>query len=128
MSTRRWIALTSVLVVVAVLLGPTLTSYISQRRQIGELRDQVSSQRQNVQALEKERALWNDDEYVEQQARERLKFVKVGDTAYTVIDADPGLDDPAPEGEMARRTGDGPWYGRLWESMRIADDPQRGAP
>ena len=42
-----------------------------------------------VEELQKEQARWSDNAYVEQQARERLKFVKIGDRSYTVIDGDP---------------------------------------
>lgn len=127
MSTRRAIVLGSVLVFVAVLLGPTLMSYVSQQHQISALRDQVQNQKVDVQALEKEQKLWQNDEYVEQQARERLKFVKVGEKAYTVIDADPSLDSTDPLTSVSRRSGNGPWYGRLWESVKVADNPQEAA-
>ena len=70
--------------------------------------------------LQKEQARWNDDAYVVQQARERLKFVKVGDRSYTVIDGEPAK--PPIEGVAApAASSDHPWYGQLWESVRAAD-------
>ena len=117
---RRWVALASVLFLLAVMLVPTAKSYLDQRSRIGELRAEVAQQEQDVKTLERERELWATDEYVEAQARQRLKFVKVGDRAYTVIDADPEADvDP----ETGAATGDltGPWYERLGDSLAAAD-------
>ena len=62
-------------------------------------------------------ALWKDPAYIEVQARERLKFVRVGDRAYTVIDPSAG-DASAPAAErpvvaapMANAAS--PWYGKV---------------
>lgn len=127
MTPRRWIALVSVLVVLGVLIGPTLMSYLSQRAAISRLQTQVAQQKQDVAALEREQQLWQDDQYVEQQARQRLKFVKVGEKAYTVIDADPSLDHSGDAGRLSAGRSGGPWYGQLWESIKAADNPQQAA-
>ncbi|MCC5768954.1 septum formation initiator family protein, partial [Klebsiella pneumoniae] len=96
-------------------------SYLDQRSRIGELRAEVAAQERDVAALKREKELWATDEYVEAQARQRLKFVKVGDRAYTVIDADPEAAEIDPEAGAA--TGDltGPWYERLGDSLAAAD-------
>lgn len=127
MSPRRWIALGSVLVMLAVLIGPTLKSYISQRAAIAHLQSQIVQQKQDVAAMQKEQQLWQSPEYVEQQARERLKFVKVGEKAYTVIDANPSLDQQNGTAQLSSGGGSGPWYGQLWSSVKAADNPQRAA-
>ena len=82
----RIVVLASIAVLLAVTLVPTLRSYLRQQGQINALRDQVAAQRVDVTTLQKEQARWNDEAYVVQQARERLKFVKVGEKSYTVID------------------------------------------
>lgn len=116
--------LASIFVMLAVTLVPTVRSTLSQRRQINDLRSQVAQQGQTVTALRQQERQWSDPAYVEQQARERLKFVRVGETSYTVIDAEPA---PAATGgpKMATptqsSTANSPWYGQLWQSMVIAD-------
>ena len=66
--------------------------------------------------------------FIEQQARERLKFVRVGETSYTVIDPQTP---PATSGDLkiaapaTASTFAGPWYGQLWQSMVIADVPAK---
>ncbi len=128
MTPVRWLALASVVVVLGVLLGPTLRSYVAQRGDIAKMQATVAGERSRVAQLEKEERLWQDDQYVEQQARKRLKFVKVGEKSYTVIDADPSLDtDPTPS-PLTTPDPHQPWYSQVWESARIADNPQKAAP
>ena len=120
--------LASIFVILAVTLIPTLRSTLNQRSQINELRSQLDQKRQTVAALQQEQKQWTDPAYVEQQARERLTFVRVGETSYTVIDADvapveaPGPNMAAPS---QTSTANSPWYGKLWQSMVIADAPAK---
>lgn len=131
-SLKRVLVLASILVLLAITLVPTLRSYLRQQGEIAALRDRVAAQRLTVEELQKEQARWKDNAYVEQQARERLKFVKVGDRSYTVIDGDPV--EPTTPGVVSAPSSsdDHPWYGRLWESARLADaraaSPQPAAP
>lgn len=106
-----------------VLLGSTVAAWVGQRGDIAALREQVATQEQDVASLQAEQERWRDPAYVEQQARQRLKFVKPGEKSYTILDADPstgapdGLADPtAPESTL-------PWFTTVWESARTADAP-----
>lgn len=117
----RAVVLASIVVLLAVTLVPTLRSYLRQQGEIDALRGQVSSQRTQVAELQKEQARWNDSAYVVQQARERLKFVKVGEKSYTVIDGKPSAT-ALPRVASAPAASSGhPWYGQLWDSVRAAD-------
>ena len=123
-SAARWIGGLSVLIMLSFLLGPTLKTYIDQRRAIADLQEQVTAQRADVAAKEQEKKLWADDTYVVQQARQRLKFVKVGEQAYEIIDletAAPAATDPARPQAASRHA----WYGQVWESIKVADNPQQ---
>ena len=114
----------------AVTLIPTLRSTLNQQGEINAIRDQLGQQRETVAAMQQEQRQWSDPVFLEQQARERLKFVRVGETSYTVIDAqtapansgDPKIAAPATVPTFA-----GPWYGQLWQSMVIADAPAKAA-
>ena len=72
-----------------VLLGSTVAAYVNQRGDIAALQDKVAPQQHDVAALQAEQEQWRDPAYVEQQARQRLKFVKPGERSYTVLDAEP---------------------------------------
>jgi len=126
----RGAILLGILVMLAVTIVPTLRSLVQQRGDASAMHDKVAEQRETVQQLEREAALWKDPAYIEVQARERLKFVRVGDRAYTVIDPSTG-DASAPASErpvvaapMANAAS--PWYGKVWQSIQIADRPTAG--
>ncbi|GAB3078203.1 FtsB family cell division protein [Phycicoccus sp. Root563] len=117
----RGVVLATILVLLAVTLVPTLRSYLRQQGEIDALNEGVGQQRTEVTALQKEQARWNDDVYVVQQARERLKFVKVGEKSYTVIDGKPSAKALPGVAKAPAASSDHPWYGQLWESVRVAD-------
>lgn len=117
----RLVVLASIAVLLAVTLVPTLRSYLRQQGEIDSLRRDVTAQRADVAALQKEQARWNDDAYVMQQARERLKFVKVGEKSYTVIDGKPAAKTVPGVASAPAASSDHPWYGQLWESVQVAD-------
>lgn len=127
-SRRRWAILGLILVILAVTLVPTARSLARQRAEIAALREKVAAQQVDVEALRLENTRWQDPAYVEQQARERLKFVKPGDRSYTVLDpAETQRKTPSGATVAAPKVGaDVPWYGQLWQSARLADQPTAG--
>lgn len=122
MTTRRWVVLTSLTVLLAVMLVPTGKSWYDQRQRVAALHEQVAAQEANVKNLERQRELWGTDEYVEAQARKRLKFVKPGERTYTVIDPSP-TPDVDPETGAVQAPATQPWYEQVVSSMDAADDP-----
>ncbi|XVX19497.1 FtsB family cell division protein [Actinomycetota bacterium] len=119
-TTRRLLALLGVFLMLLMLVVPTLRSYLRQQGEIDALRTQIAQQEKSVAALEREKQLWQDPAYVEQQIRQRLKFAKPGERSYTVLDADPAQGESGTIAEVPV-VGDRSWYGQLWESTRIAD-------
>jgi len=125
---RRTAVLSVIFVMLAVTLIPTLRSTLNQQSEINALRDHLGQQRETVAAMQQEQRQWSDPVFLEQQARERLKFVRVGETSYTVIDPQTP---PATSGDLkiaasaTASTFAGPWYGQLWQSMVIADVPAK---
>ena len=118
------------LLILAITLLPALRSTFSQQSQINGLRDRIALQRETVAALQREQQQWNDPAYVEQQARERLKLVRVGEKSFTVIDgaSAPDLSGGAQIAAPAKTSAaDIPWYGTLWQSMVLADSPANAA-
>ena len=116
--------LLSIAVFLAVLLGSTVAAWFHQRSEIAALRDQVAAQEQDVADLRAERERWSDPAYVEQQARQRLKFVRPGERSYTVLDPVPesGTDEIA-AADVVQPRANLPWFETVWESARTADAP-----
>lgn len=117
----RYAALCATVLLVAVLLAPTLHAWFDQRSAIGDLESKVAAQRADVSRLQEEQKRWQDEAFVEQQARARLMFVKPGEKSYIVLDA------TKPRGIKGMADGTTsthvPWYGTLWSSLRAADEP-----
>lgn len=116
----------------AVTLVPTLRSVLAQRGDTAALQESIAAQREGVSSLERQAVLWKDPDYIEVQARHRLKFVRIGDRAYTVVD--PTRDalkqatSQAPVVSAPLANDASPWYGKLWQSVQIADRPAAGLP
>ena len=105
---------------------------LTQRGDTAALQETIAAQRETVSGLERQAALWKDPDYIELQARERLKFVRIGDRAYTVVDptrdAQKQAAAPAPVVSAPLANDAAPWYGKLWQSVQIADRPAAGLP
>lgn len=123
MTTRRWVALASLVALLLIMLVPTGKSYYDQRQRLSELNDKVATQEDNVSELEREKDLWETDAYVEAQARKRLKFVKPGERTYTVVDPDATSPQVDPETGTVEGKNTQPWYEQMASSVETADDP-----
>ncbi|QIM21689.1 septum formation initiator family protein [Phycicoccus sp. HDW14] len=122
---RRGVVLAAIGVFITVLLASSVAAWVHQRGQIAALREKVASQEADVAGLRAERERWNDPAYVEQQARQRLKFVRPGERSYTVLDPQPASPDtPTIAGPGADEPASTlPWYSTVWQSVRTADAP-----
>lgn len=120
---RRLAVLGLIVVVLAIMLVPTVRRYLDQRAQIAALREHIATKQQTVDELARERAIWNDPAYIEAQARERLHFVKPGETGYTLTtrqDDEVAARDAQVVGVDAAAASL-PWYGKVWGSLEAAD-------
>ena len=118
--TGRAAMLAVVVCMLAISLAYPLREYLAQRGDLSDYRTQVAEQRGRVAALEDARDRWKDRAYVEAQARERLRYVMPGETAYVVLEADEA---PAPDGVIVQAPDDGeraPWFSDLWRSVEAA--------
>jgi cell division protein FtsB len=142
MFTVRAMVLFVVLLLAFVLLFPTVRAYLAQEAENRELAQEVADARLRTDELGAELERWDDEAYVVAQARERLAFVRPGETAYRVVDPEIVPDPtepvvpPAGSGPALAPTGTTtPWYTTIWESARVAgeadvvrDVPQEPAP
>lgn len=117
----------------ALFLTPTLRGYLDQRAAISRAEQQVAAEQDRIAGIEAELERWEDDAFVEQQARERLRFVKPGEVAFSVLD-DTGEELSEPLSGMTPVTEDvhanRPWYGQVWESVITANEgiPEQESP
>lgn len=123
--TGRAVVLAVALASVMLALALPFKVFVGQRHAIGRLEQQTAAQQARVDALKAQQRTWQDPAFVAAQARERLHFVKPGETAYIV------LGEPAPAASAApgdapstpRPASRDPWYTELWHSVQAADAP-----
>ena len=113
--------LTVVVIIAAALLltlALPLREFLSQRALISELEASTAAASERVAALETEAQRWDDEEYVEQQARQRFHLQSPGETGYVVVDP--------PVGESVRTPllqeveDNSAWYERALKSVQRA--------
>lgn len=73
-------------VLAALVLVPTIGTYIDQRQQVAALQETVRLTEAEVAALETEREQWSDPAFITAQARERLYYVNPGEVVYLIDD------------------------------------------
>lgn len=79
------VLIVALVVVGGLIVSPTLTTYVTQQRELAELRESVRLQNEQVTKADEERAKWLDPAYVRSQARGRLFYVMPGETQLSVI-------------------------------------------
>lgn len=109
----------ALIVFLAVLITPTLHNYLQRKSRIDQLQGQVAAQRKDVAAKKAALKKWDDPDYVREQARKRLGFVKPGEARTVIVDKDGTPHE-------TKTTGNGvsvklPWYGKIWQSTVNAD-------
>ena len=112
-SPRRAAVLAVVVGAMALSVAVPLRNYVSQRSELATVHEQQQIRADQVVELERRRALLADPRHIEAQARERLRYVRPGETPYVVqLPAPPPGPSPGGAGNS-----DGPWFKRLWESI-----------
>lgn len=131
--TTRAVALAVVLLILTISYASSLRVYFSQRHDIAEKKAEIARSKHHVRQLHDEIDRWDDDKYVRIQARERLGWVKPGETGYRVVgsDGDPvtktvGLAEHSDSGSADKHQAS--WYHKLWGSMKHADRPPKRDP
>jgi len=129
--TLRGLGLFVVVLVAFIVLAPTLRHAVEQQEQLRELSADIEAAEERTAALELELEQWQDETFVQAQARDRLGYVMPGEQTFRVVDPETVVGTDA-EAEL-EATGvpgmeDAPWYLALWESVSMAGQAVPGAP
>ncbi|WP_241228116.1 septum formation initiator family protein [Actinobaculum sp. 352] len=113
-------------VLAVIIVTPTLSNYLERQAELRDAKAELESVRQHNEDLERELQLWQDDDYVRAQARERLGYVMPGQTLYVVTDPNEGtarerLDERVETANRQRRAAT-PWFVTLWDSVTMAGE------
>ncbi|HEY3503942.1 MAG TPA: septum formation initiator family protein [Actinocatenispora sp.] len=117
--TGRAVVLALVFVALILAYAYPVRTYLSQRAQIAQLTASQAEQRDRIAGLREQRDKWNDPQYVEAQAKGRLRMVRPGDKVYAVYGDTTPKKSGRDSGTTVRK--DGPWYAKVWSSVQGAD-------
>ena len=126
-STRLVVVLT-VAAILSVMLVPSLYQWWQQERELEQIKAQVAEQQQKNADMQRQLDLWNDPDYISTQARERLGYVRPGETQYTVVDPGPQYQDSALAAAAALTGPARPWVQQLAILVGKADQPPNATP
>lgn len=126
-STRLVVVLT-VAAILSVMLVPSLYQWWQQERELSQIKAQVAEQQQKNADMQRQLDLWNDPDYISTQARERLGYVRPGETQYTVVDPGPQYQDSALAAAAASTGPARPWVQQLAILVGKADQPPTTTP
>ncbi len=108
----------------ALVLVPSVGTYLDQRAQIAALQESVRVGQDEVEALQAERQQWTDPAFITTQARERLYYVRPGEVVYLIDDDLPDSAIPETAGtvsEDVERTSTD-WMSQFVRSVVSAGD------
>ncbi len=109
------------------LMGAAFVTQVVPYRQIIDTHREVESARAQLNGLEDDNAqlqaevdALQTDAEIEKLAREKLGYVRPGETAYVVLDP-PGTDEEAQPAQAAPEPEQKTWVERVWEFVTGAD-------
>ena len=118
--TGRAVVLILVAAALVMSLAFPIREYLSQRAAIAATEQRAAMLEERVDGLEGQVDRWRDDDFVEQQARERLHYVMPGEMGLVLLSPEDVEDARKPE----IRTTVEPevaWFDALWGSVQEAD-------
>ncbi|WP_152360151.1 FtsB family cell division protein [Microlunatus speluncae] len=117
--TTRAIALAVVLLILTISYASSMRIYVEQRQEIAATKAKIAEREAAIGGLQQNLSRWQDDAYVEAQARERLGWVLPGEYGFRVIEGERKAENVAPEEEKEQPA----WWDRLLGSLEQADKP-----
>lgn len=106
------------------LVAPSVFQWLRQEQDRQEILAELEAAKAKQSQIERELKLWENPEYIASQARERLGFVKPGETQYSVIDPGPGYQDVAQVAAAASKGPQRPWMQKFVLLTSLADSTE----
>ncbi|MDD7466105.1 MAG: septum formation initiator family protein [Actinomycetaceae bacterium] len=119
----RMLAILAFAAIAVLIVSTPMRAFIGQQEQLRALNDELAARKAHIEQLQDSIALWNDPEYVQSQARQRLGYVMPGQTLYYVTGKQA---QSAVSGEQRiaqanrERRAATPFYMTMWDSIAVA--------
>jgi cell division protein FtsB len=98
---------------------------IDSQRQVTAAQERLANLEEDNAALQADAAALNTEEEIEKLAREKLGYVRPGETAYVVLDP-PGSNQAPGAEEEALVVDDRTWVDRIWDFLTGEDLDSEG--
>jgi cell division protein FtsB len=118
--TGRALALGGIVVLLVVLLASPIQRYLTSRNDLSGAAQQLQDDRRQLAELNRQKALWSDPGFIQQQARKRLQYAMPGDTVYVVVDKGQKSDIEKSAGSPGKVAPGPGWNNRLMDSIHAA--------
>lgn len=106
------------------LVAPSFFQWLRLEQDRQEILAELEAAKAKQSQIERELKLWENPEYISSQARERLGFVKPGETQYSVIDPGPAYQDVAQVAAAASKGPQRPWMQKFVLLTSLADSTE----
>lgn len=123
----RFLSIALLVGVLAALLVPNVYAWWRQERDLADITARVQAAEERNAQMSEQLELWNDPDYIASQARERLGYVKPGETQYTVVDPGEDYQDDAQIAAAAEEGPARPWVQVVAILLQEADSTEAGA-
>lgn len=124
MPRRRLLLAAATVLLIVFLAAPTTKIYLDQRAEISALERSIQQNQASRDALEHKVSLWEDPEYVRQQARQRLMMVEPGQRSYLVVGAESKGDQAPRSSAVQEEAAQAAWADALWDSVLDSGWPE----
>lgn len=94
---------------------------LDSQRQVSSARDQLAALEEDNELLEADIAALETDEELEKLAREKLGYVRPGETAYVVLDPPEEVTRPQPETDDLVIPEERTWVDMIWDFVTGSD-------
>lgn len=108
-----------VVITAVLLLSLPMREYFRQSSDTSYANAEAAKLQESVDRLQAQVDRWNNDEYVREQARERLNYVMPNEKAFVVLGSEQAKSEP--EQRADRESSKGAWFEELWGSVQEAD-------
>ncbi|MDO5701096.1 MAG: septum formation initiator family protein [Bowdeniella nasicola] len=122
LSWRTIIALVVLIFGLVIVLSP-LQHFLQQREEMRALKAEVAEVQEQIAAYERDKARWQNPDFIAAQARDRLGWVLPGETPYVVVDPHTVTGEEPEEGPRSAsltEPADPPWYLMVVDSLEAA--------
>ena len=114
------VLIVSLSILAVLVLAPTLKIVVEQRQQVADLQAKLSEKKAALDAMNKEKARWDDPAYIRAQARERLYYVMPGEINFLVVNDAPVVESTTDAPTTELQTTDTNWINGALGSVLVA--------